>query len=465
MSTADPAQRPPIIVVDDEPDVLAALCATLEAAGFRRVLACHDSRLLMDLLAEQNPDALLLDLNMPHLPGGRLLPGIREEQPDLPVIIVSAVSEIETAIGCMRLGVFDYLVKPIEKNKLVATVRRAVEIRDLRRENSSLRRHLVNDRLRNPECFREIVHRSEKMTAVLLYAESIAATPHTVLITGETGVGKELVARAIHRASGRGGELVSANVAGFDETMFSDSLFGHLRGAFTGAERARPGLIETAAGGTLFLDEIGDLGPGSQVKLLRLLEGGEYFPLGSDAMRRCEARIVCATNRDLSEEVGKGGFRKDLFYRLNTHHVHIPALRERPADVSCLLEHFVEQAAREAGLEPPPLSQELHLLFRSHPLPGNVRELRAAVYDALSRHRCGPLTPRLFGTLFRSARRPPIRTRDDALFEGAERLPTIREATEVLVAEALKRTKGNQSLAARLLGISPQALNQRLKRA
>ncbi len=453
-----------ILVVDDDPLILRALAGNLKAAGMGQVVTCQDSRELPSLLAGGDADALLLDLHMPHLSGQELLPWIRENHPELPVLIITGSSEIETAVECMKLGVSDYLVKPVEKSKLLATVGRAVENRQLRRENAALRNRLIERRLRFPEAFAHILTQDEKMQSVLVYAESVAETPHSVLISGETGTGKELVALAIHRASRRGGELVSVNVAGFDETMFADSLFGHLKGAFTGADRVRAGLVEKAAGGTLFLDEIGDLRPESQVKLLRLLESHEYYPLGSDSPRRTDARILVATNKDLGREAEEGRFRKDLYYRLRTHHVHLPPLRERPSDLPLLVEHFLAKASGELGRPAPQPPEELQALLASYPFPGNVRELRSLVIDAFSRH--GSLSLRSFreamGSFVPTPAPAPAASED--LFAHRLRLPTIKEATEALVAEALKRNAGKLSTAARVLGISPQALSQRLKR-
>ena len=402
---------------------------------------------------------------MPYVSGKDMLPWIRETYPDLPVVVITGVNEIEIAVECMRLGVFDYLVKPVEKSKLVATVERAMEIRRLRNENTSLRSRLIDRRLRNPEAFADILTRDERMQALLVYVESVAETPHGVLISGETGTGKELVAAAIHRASGRTGELVAVNMAGYDETMFSDTLFGHLRGAFTSADRARSGLVEKAAGGTLFLDEIGDLRPESQVKLLRLLESREYYPLGADTPRRTDARVLVATNKDLGKEAEEGRFRKDLYYRLRTHHVHLPPLRERLGDLPILVRHFLQTGAEAIGKPVPEPPAELYALLRSYSFPGNIRELRSLIYDALSRQ--GSLSLRSFqeaigrGMPTRAAAQPEL----DTMFASQDCLPTIKEATHALVAEALKRSNGNQSMAARMLGISPQALSQRRKRA
>jgi DNA-binding NtrC family response regulator len=452
----------PILLVDDEPAVVSALSAALAAGNFTNVIPCQDAREVEGILAKEPVSMLLLDLNMPYLSGKDLLPEIREQYPELPVIIISGITEVALAVECMKQGIFDYLVKPIEKSKLQATVGRALEITELRRENVSLKSHLIERQLNHPEAFEEIVFRDDKMRAVLLYVESISETGQTVLITGETGTGKELIARSIHRVSGRRGNLITVNVAGYDEYMFSDALFGHLKGAFTGADRDRAGLIEKSELGTLFLDEIGDLRMESQVKLLRLLESKEYYPLGADLPRRTNTRIVVATNRDLEQEVNEGRFRNDLYFRLKTHHVHLPPLRERLGDLAALTDHFLKAAEAELGKPAPPAPPDLPNLLRSYHFPGNVRELRSLIFDAISRHRHGPLSLKLPGAArHKTGGEKKERGR---YFADVVELPTIKEATITLVAEAMRRAGDSQAVAAKLLGITPQALSQRLKR-
>jgi DNA-binding NtrC family response regulator len=458
------SSRRPVLVVDDEYYILLNVSGVLKASGFDNVITCQDSRQVMTILAEQDVGALLLDLTMPHLSGRDLLPRIREEYPQIPVIVITGTAEVETAVGCMKLGVFDYLVKAIEESKLLATVRRAIELRELRDENIALRDHLFRQSLEQPQSFEGIVFRDERMKAVLLYVESIARSDQTTLVSGETGVGKEVVARALHRLSGRKGEFVAVNVAGLDDAMFSDTLFGHLRGAYTGAAGDRKGLINAAAGGTLFLDEIGDLNTKSQVSLLRLLESREYYPLGSDLARRTDARIIVATNRNLRQAVIDNVFRKDLYYRLHTHHVHVPPLRDRPADLEPLVDHFLAEACRDYERDVAPLPRELWGLLRRYRFPGNIRELRSMIYDAVSRHRGGPLSVESFQRAMEdNALLEPEGGRDAPLAVGGT-FPTLREATEFLIGEALQRTGGNQAQAARLLGITPPALSRRLSR-
>ena len=267
----------------------------------------------------------------------------------------------ETAVRCMRAGAFDYLAKPIDRTRLLTSVRHAIERRETEREIHSLREGLFSNRPAFPEFFRDIVTSDPSMLKVFQYVEAIAPTSLPVLITGETGVGKELVARAIHAASRRSGSFVSVNIAGLDDTLFADTLFGHAKGAFTGAEVARDGVIAKADEGTLFLDEIGDLAPESQIKLLRLLQEHEYYALGTDRPRPTTARFVFATNVDIERGTGDVRFRKDLLYRLRSHHIRIPSLRERRGDLPGLVDHFFEKASRAVNKDRPAVPAELPL--------------------------------------------------------------------------------------------------------
>ena len=460
----------PIMIVDDEASILLAIDTTLQIAGINNTITCEDSRQVMDLMASQPVEMMLLDLNMPNIDGHRLLDEIRREYPDIPVIIVTGAVDVETAVRCIKAGAFDYIVKPVETDRLITAVNRALSFQELKRENQSLRRHILHADLEHPDVFSNIVTNNKKMLTIFHYVESIATTSQPVLIRGETGVGKELIARTIHELSGLKGKFVAVNAAGLDDTVFSDTLFGHVKGAFTGADTPRGGLIEQANGGTLFLDEIGDLTQASQVKLLRLLQEGEYFALGSDAPRTANTRIIAATNQNLSELLNEGRFRKDLNYRLRTHRIYIPPLRERLDDIPLLLDHFLTLAASRLDKKVPVVPRRLVPLLSSYSYPGNIRELEAMVFDAVSRYRTGVLSLDSFnihihgehsqGDLTPSpgetpSGNPPIRF--------SHRLPTIKEATNILIEEAMRRSGGNQSRAAGILGISQQALSKRLK--
>ena len=284
----------PVLLVDDDTQVLHSASIVLRSSGLVHVLTVDDSRSVMPLLAERDIGALLLDLTMPHLSGHALLEQVTEDHPDIPVIVMTATNDLQTAVQSMQDGAVDYLVKPVEENRLVSAVKRALEIRMLRAEVLSLKERLLTDTPHQREAFAEIITQSKEMFAIFRYIEAVSPSPQPVLITGETGMGKELVARALHRLSARPGELVTVNVAGLDDTLFSDTLFGHTRGAFTGADQARDGLMTSTAEGTLFLDEIGDLSVSSQVKLLRLLQDGTFYPVGADRPRQSRARVVCA---------------------------------------------------------------------------------------------------------------------------------------------------------------------------
>lgn len=453
-----------MLVVDDEEAILVGISNLLAASGIDPVLTCSDAREVLPLLERQAIEVVLLDLAMPHLRGEVLLEHLRREHPEVPVIIVTASDDLDTAVRCMKLGAFDYMVKAVEPSRLVSGVKRAVEMRRLERRYSDLKEHLLSDIIVHRDAFNRIITASPRLEALFRFIESIAPTSETVLITGETGTGKELIAEAVHAVSGRGGMLVRVNSAGLDDTVFADTLFGHARGAFTGAEAVRKGLCGQAENGTLFLDEIGDLSPSSQIKLLRLIEAREYYPLGSDLPRSTNARFVVATNRELTQRVSSGGFRRDLYYRIRTHEIHLPPLREREEDLPLLLDHFLDEAAHDLGKKRLAVPPELFTLFETYDFPGNVRELRSMVYSAVSVQKERFLSLRPFREAMGKLDIEPPATPGGPVPAYPNRLPSLKEATEGLIAEALRRAHGNQTTAAGLLGISPQALSKRLSR-
>ena len=460
----------PVLLVDDEEQSLTSFEMALRSVSLNHFIKCRDSREVIPLLTDREVEIILLDLRMPYITGDELLPAIISDFPETPVIIITGANDVETAVKCMKLGAFDYMVKPVERSRLIGGVKRAIELRELQRENRLLRAHVLSDKLEHPEVFSEIVTCSARMRSIFQYVEAIAASPRPLLITGETGVGKELVARAAHRLSRRKGAFVPVNVAGLDDNVFADTLFGHKKGAFTGAEQARGGLLEQAAGGSLFLDEIGDLSHASQVKLLRLLQDGEYFPLGSDMAKRSDARVLVATNQDLNTLQTNGRFRKDLYYRLCDHHVHIPPLRERMEDLPLLLNHFLEKASTTLNKSRPTPPEEILTLLSAYHFPGNVREMESMVFDSVSSHRSGKLSMDIFKShIFQKPPAPNKEQPQQLQREGvsvtfSERLPTLKELEQNLVEEAMRRAGGNQSIAALSLGITRQALNKRLRK-
>jgi DNA-binding NtrC family response regulator len=459
-----------ILLIDDEVEILDGCQRCLISSGYRDVLAVSDSRTVMELLSREEVAVIVLDLRMPHLTGLDLLPLIVSQYPQIPVIIASANNDVDTVVNCVKEGAFDYVVKPIEVKRLVTAVKKALEMRSLSTELSTLKQYLFTDRLDHPELFRSIVSANKNMRAIFQYLEVVAGTRQPVMITGETGTGKELIARAVHDLSGCSGEYVALNAAGLDDNMFSDTLFGHRKGAFTGADQTRDGLITRAAGGTLFLDEIGDLNEMSQIKLLRLLQEQEYYPVGSDFLKKSDARIVLATNRDLLERIKQGKFRNDLYYRLCAHRVHLPPLRERLDDIPLLLEHFLAASASCLGKRKPTAPPELAVLLTLYPFPGNIREFEAMVFDAVLRHGGGILSMESFRAVIGDERltaqpekQPLPSGSGSALSAIFGHFPTILEVEEYMIREAMLRAKGNQGMASKILGMGRQTLNKRLK--
>jgi DNA-binding NtrC family response regulator len=459
-----------IVIVDDEERILDLMKMTLLADGYSHVKIFQHCQEAITYITDNRCDVVVLDIMMHEMSGIEVLKRIKENNPDICAIMATGVNEVGTAVECMKAGAMDYIVKPLEPERLLASIATAVKLRLMSREYEALSERMLSNELKNPAVFKAMVTRSEKMFTIFKYIEAVAPTIHPVLITGETGTGKELAARAIHDASGLKGKFVAVNAAGLDDTMFSDSLFGHSKGAFTGADSARQGLIETAAGGTLFLDEIGDLSMQSQVKLLRLIQEREFYAVGADTPRKCTARVVTATCQDIERLHCEGRMRKDLFYRLRTHHIHLPPLRERKEDLEPLLFSFVNSVAQEQNKPCPTTPPELlDLLFTWH-FPGNIRELEGMVLNAVSLHKDHVLSTKSFRehmgvktvvgdvSVSPSASAIPI-------MEFPQKLPTLEQVETLLVNEAMKRAQGNQSIAASLLGIARQSLGYRLKKS
>ena len=453
----------PVLLVDDEEEILASLRVTLALNGISNVMLCSSGSAAVDIAHSQEVEAVLLDVLMPGRKGDEILEELLHAQPDLPIIMVTGVDDVDLAVSCMRKGAYDYIRKPADSERIVSALTRAFELRTMRRERRNLSAGFLSPAPHKSAAFKELITYSPAMLRIFQYCEAIAASPEPVLIMGETGVGKELLAKAIHGASARKGEFVAVNVAGLDEQAFSDTLFGHVRGAFTGADRARGGFMERASGGTLFLDEIGDLPVQAQIKLLRVLQEREFHPMGSDRPKPLTARIISATNRSADELSDVQRFRADFYFRIATHSLTIPPLRHRPEDLAPLADHFLAHAAQTYGHAFEFPSEVLELL-RKYPFPGNIRELRALILDTAGRSQNGQ--PGLDALKEKLSQTQPVQQSfmSDQVFSTFLRLPTLQEGSEALVAEALKRTEGNQRRAAQLLGITPQALNSRLKR-
>lgn len=445
-----------MVVVDDDPEILVIYRMLLLGHGIEQVVGFSDGNELLPFLRGNQAAAVVLDLALPTITGQELLQRLVGEFPQLPVIVITGHTEVGQAVSCMRDGACDYLVKPINNDRFLAAVNRALELS---------RQQEAPPRVAEQGIPRMIT-RDPQMLMLLKRIKAVSRSGQPVLITGETGVGKEIVAEAVHLLGGRGGPYVTVNVAGLDDTAFSDTLFGHRKGAFTGADHPRDGLIKKAAGGTLFLDEIGELREGAQIKLLRLIQEQEYFPLGADTASASDAHIVVATNRDPKALLEEGRLREDLFYRLCCHHFHVPPLRDRPLDIPLLLDHFLAKAAQQMGEPKPAYPPELLGMLERYHFPGNVRELQAMAYDAVALHERGTLCLAGFrGKLGRSSHYLACETAElESVTVTFNNFPSMKEAQTRLISEALRIANGNQGVAASLLGITRQALNNRLRR-
>ncbi len=459
-----------VLLVDDEQHILESLSLFLKRSGMEKVITLDDSRKVIDFCRQVSPSVIIMDLFMPYISGTELLSDIKKYFPEIPVIIVTAAQEVESVVNHIKNGAFDYLVKPVNKDRLLSTVKSAHKVSSLRDEVTQLKKCLLTKDMPYDKIFSEIITNNQEMRKIFLYISAISGSSEAVLITGETGSGKELLARAIHKASGVEGDLVSFNIAGLDDTMFSDSLFGHRRGAYTGANQNREGLIAKASRGTLFLDEIGDLSKSSQVKLLRLLQEKKYYPLGSDVAKNAFIRVVAATNHNLKADIEQGKFRQDLYYRLTSHQIEVPPLRKRVEDILPLVLFFLGQAAQSMNKEMPEPSQELLTLLSNYHFPGNIRELRGMIYDAVAQHQSGTIVSmNSFKKCIRKERED-IHLEEQSIISSSKgtslniigRFPTLKEAESLVIEEAMKQANENQGIAATILGISRPALNRRL---
>lgn len=463
----------PILLVDDEQEVLEGYNLVLSGNNINNFELCNNPEDVMLLLSEKRYSVIIMDLSMPKISGQELIDKIRENYPGIPIIVVTAVKEIDTAINCIHKGIYDYMVKPVEANRFISNIRRVVELNDLKTEVKILRKHIISTDLENPEVFSEIITNHPSMKSVFKYIEAISPSPKPVFITGESGVGKELVAKAIHKLSGREGKFVPVNISGLDDTMFTDTLFGHKKGAYTGAEASRDGLVKTAEGGTIFLDEIGDLDSKSQVKLLRLLQENQYYALGSDKPVICNVRVITATNADIEEKQKSGEFRKDLYYRLMTHYIHVPPLNQRFEDLYSLVEHFVNSASVTLKKGKLQIPDKIYSLLESYHFPGNIRELESMIYNAVSLSAGGMLSLKPIEDYILKHRNNEnitnieTKIKDTVILSIATssgELPSIEEAERYLLTRALERAGGNQSIAAPMLGMTPSTFCRHLKK-
>jgi len=457
-----------ILIVDDDTEFLDGTRRALLAHGIDNITTLQDSTNLLTTLSRSTYTVIILDWVMPDLSGSDLLPEIIRQYPHIPVIIITGVNDLENVVSCIKQGAYDYITKPIDTTKFVSIVQNACKSSELIARNRQLTGYLLGEPLSSPENFSDIITCSDRMMAIFKVIETLACSKQPVLIAGETGVGKELIANAIHRCSGLKGRMVSVNVAGLDDAMFADTLFGHKKGAYTGANESREGLIEQAKGGTLFLDEIGDLSNASQIKLLRLLQQNEYYRLGSDVLHKSDARIVAASNANFQALLAAGSFRSDLFYRISAQTLSIPPLRERREDILPLVDYFVDLTAKSLGLKSPEISREIRQALISYNFPGNVREMINRIHNAVIYNRTGTLTLEDFpgiepGSIIPKQLIRRIGSNQFALNGIFHSFPTVEEVETLLVNEAMNLSNGNRSMASKMLGISRPTLQKRME--
>lgn len=443
-----------ILVVDDESGLRHTLDLILRDEGCD-VLTAADGEEGLRIAAAEDPDLILCDIRMPRLDGLGFVDRYRETGGEALIIMMSAYGAIETAIEAMRRGAYDYISKPFNADEVILAIRKAQERESLRREVRRLRAQIAK-----VGGFDQVIGNSALFREVLSVASRVAAYPTTILLTGESGTGKEAIARSIHRSSPRAEEpFVAINCGAIPENLLESELFGHEKGAFTGADRAREGLFADADGGTLFLDEIGDLPQSLQVKLLRVLQERRVRPVGGSQEKEVDVRVIAATARDLIADVATHRFREDLYYRVNVVHLHLPPLRSRREDIPVLAQYFLHRHAERLGIAAGPLEGEVMSLLVRYSWPGNVRELENVLERALVLSG-GPIEAEHLPEHVRSSTSPFRIGIDGDDLSVKRRLPILERD---LIARALERTAGNRTRAAELLELSTRALSYKIQ--
>jgi two-component system, NtrC family, response regulator PilR len=442
-----------ILIIDDEPVLQDVLATLLRREGFQ-VMQAGTATEGLQRAEEHEVDLVLLDLMLPDRPGLAVLKDLKARDPEVVVVVITAYSSVETAIAAMRQGAFHYIPKPFKNQEVVLTVRKGLEQRRLRTENRALRQRL--------EGLDNLIWRSQPMEQVIEVVRRAAPSRSNILLTGESGTGKELLARAIHHLSPRGdGPFVVVNTGSVPSDLLESTLFGHVRGAFTGAVATRRGLFEVAEDGTIFLDEIGTIPPQTQAKLLRVIQEREFIPVGGEQTVRVDVRIIAATNADLTQMVADGTFREDLFYRLNVITIELPPLRARRQDIPALASHFLRRFGEENGKPGLALSPQALDVMLSYHWPGNVRQLENVIergvvlcaddsfdIDLLPSEVLNPQTV------------PPSRLPAD----GLDLRDAVNQYTRALIEASLARCGGVQRRAARMLRVRPSTLNEMIRR-
>jgi DNA-binding NtrC family response regulator len=452
MTTATTA-APTVLVIDDEMGILDTVRILLKNEGFIPYTALGGKKGL-EQIAALKPELIITDVRMPDVTGLDILASVRAHDPDAVVILMTAQASLQSAIGAVNNGAFYYIQKPFKNEELVAIVRRAAEHRSLKSENKVLKADAKRrDRPGKP------IGASKSWLDALHVAESVAGTDSTVLLQGESGTGKEVVARYIHDLSQRATKpFLSINCGALPESLLESELFGHIKGSFTGASRDKEGLFSAAGEGTFFLDEIGETTPATQVKLLRVLQQREVIPVGATEAKPVNARVIAATNRDLDEEIKRGNFRSDLFYRLNVISIVLPPLRNRPGDIPLLSESFLLKAGEARGEEPKSLEPEAVEAMQRYSWPGNVRELENALERAVILAKGGTIP------LSALPERVVEPKSDPLVSDAVQTNPTLDTIERAYIMWVLENEGGNKPRTAEVLGIDPSTLYRKLSR-
>ena len=448
-------QKPTLLIIDDETGILDTLRILLKKEGFE-VTTAQGGKAGLDQIKAGTHDVILTDVRMPQVSGLDILQAAREQDPMTPVILMTAQASLQTAIGAVNAGAFYYIQKPFANDELVAILRRACDYRAVKVENKHLKQEI---RRKDRNGVDRPIGKSRRFLDTLKLAEQVAPTDSTVLIQGESGTGKEIVAKYIHNLSLRTeGPFLSINCGALPENLLESELFGHVKGSFTGAVRDKQGLFVAAKGGTFFLDEVGEMSPATQVKLLRVLQEREAIPVGGTEAIPVDVRVVAATNRDLEDDIKRGRFRTDLYYRLNVIAIHLPPLRDRRDDIQILCDEFLGRIAQERSEKPKPLSQEAQGVLLAYDWPGNVRELENALERAVVLSKGDTIDLGALPEKLSERRAEPL---------VAERLhanPTLDVIERAYITWVLQSEGGNKTRAAEVLGIDPSTLYRKLSR-
>jgi len=444
-----------VLVIDDDQPVLNYLKIFLLQTDEYEVKALKDSRKAFDEIENNIYDLILLDMDMPDVTGLDVLKFIQENNFDVETVVLTGVEDLELAVSAMKMGAYDYLTKPVDNEKLLKIMKNAID-RKKSGEYTVKEVESLKD-LQFQEAFSEIITQNKKMIKMFQTVEKIARSDSSVLIWGESGTGKELIAKAVHKISRRKNEqFIAVNAGVFASELFASEFFGHIKGAFSGADSNKKGFIEEANMGTLFLDEIGELSLPIQVKLLRVLQEGEFFRLGSTKNLKVDVRILAATNKDLQEEIKKGNFRKDLFYRLNMNSVYLPPLREREGDIPLLAHSFLKKFNKDNNKKITKISEVVVKLLESYDYPGNIRELMNVINSAVIVESSNELRKKSLPQYF-------LDNATASNGSGDFEKKTLQEVEKEYIEKVLKHTGGNRTKSAKLLGISRVSLITKIK--